>query len=250
MMTTRRSIERARGLHCFRCSCLILISLLLTCNVLDGLSSSKRTIIIPLPGAVDRVTYDGNGISEREIRRILALSPEVAPFNNLLVPEWLELCDPKDREYVTCDRNSLKGASFLHNAGINLRRIKARIATLKESEYPSDLGPVVRYLRSIQQFAYWKESQRLEYIQTGKLDLLKQAFNGIQPGQQCTAEIEKVQDAPNMPTALRRSRIEWGNCVWRIYSKEIGGYPVNVWQKFLRRHGAEEKVLQDNGNDE
>jgi hypothetical protein len=210
---------------------------------------AQKTIVIQGPGEIDKITYDPKHFSEQEIRHWFRLSPEVAPFNGYLGPEWLEVCDKSNPKYVACPSN-FGSPKFVQNAEVNLQNIKTRIAALTESQFPVELSPVVRYLKSIQRFELWKETQRLKYLKTGRILPLQAAFETIDPRKECSSEIEAVRTAPNLSEGNNRAWHDWGNCVWRAQLQRVGDYPRSDWGRFLKKFGIAEEAIQDNGDKE
>ena len=183
------------------------------------------------------------------IRSFIAFSPEVSPFNNYLVPERIELCIKEDPEYKPCTSN-VRSPDFLHNAETNLRRIQKRIAVLKATKSPVGLEAVVSYVLAVQEFGYWKEKQRLEYLKSGNVAALKARFREIDPSRQCSPELAAVERAPDIGTGLKIAWHDWGNCVLRSESRNLGRYPNKNWEQFLNENGISEKLVQDNGPNE
>jgi len=229
--------------------CLCSIAFILALTAAFAASPARKTITITLPGAEDRITFDPGRISEKEIRRLVALSPEIASFNGMLVPEWLELCDKQNPAYKSCGEK-LDKATVIENGETNLRFIKERIALLKKGDFPAELQPVVKYLLDVQQFFYWAESRRLQYLISGNVSSLLESYNGVQPSQHCAPQIEKIQQASNWTEGVRLTRHEWTNCVITLHAQNSGTYPTQAWQDFLQHYDVQEECLQDNGPDE
>jgi hypothetical protein len=241
MTMIRQLIERITALSS--------IAFILALTAAFAASPAKKTITIALPGAIDRVTFDPGRISEKEIRRLVALSPEIAPFNKMLVPEWLELCDQQNPAYKSCGEK-LEKATLIENGRTNLRYIKERIALLKKGDFPAELQPVVKYLLDVQQFAYWAESRRLEYLISSNISSLLESYNGVQPSHHCAPQIKKIQQASNSAERFSLTGSEWTNCILKLHSQKLGTFPTQAWQDFLQHYDVQEEFVQENGSDE
>lgn len=174
---------------------------------------------------------------------------ENGPDYSYLVPEWLELCDKMDSEYQECHTTGWTAKNFVHNANVNLQRIRDRIKTLAESSYPRELGPVVSYLKRIQETQLFFESQRLLYIQEGQPSRLAVSFGDIDARSQCSAEISAVSSAPDRDTAYKLASHGWRNCVNKTLREKIGPYPETAWKQFLTRFGIRLKFVEDADSD-
>lgn len=232
-----------------RITALSSIAFILALTAAFAASPAKKTITIALPGAEDRITFDPGRISEKEIRRLVALSPEIGSFNGMLVPEWLELCNKQNPAYKSCGEKQDK-ATVIANGQTNLRFIKERIALLKKSDFPAELQPVVKYLLDVQQFFYWAESRRLRYLISGNVSSLLESYNGVQPSRDCALQIEKIQQASNSAEGFGLTRHEWSNCIITLHSQTLGPFPTQVWQDFLQHYDVQEEFVQDSGDDE
>jgi hypothetical protein len=206
--------------------------------------SAMQTFTVSIPGGVDRVTFDPAKASEQDVRRWMQLSPELSPNNDYLVPESLELCT-KDPEYKPCGSHDWRAENFVYNAKINLQRIQRRIQLLDDSAYPEDLGRVVTYLREVQRFWLWRETQRLRFYQTWDISKLEVPYGEIDPKHQCALVIEKIKAAGGPDAKYRLARHDWWNCVWDLQRVRLGTYPEKEWQEFLNRHAIREEFISN-----
>ena len=241
IMMIRQLMERVAALSS--------IAFILALTAAFAASPARKTITIALPGAEDRITFDPDRISEKEIRRLVALSPEVSSFNKMLVPERLELCNKQNPAYKCCGEKQDK-TTVIENGETNLRFIKERIALLKKGDFPAELQPVVKYLLDVQQFFYWAESRRLQYLISGNVSSLRESYNGVQPSRDCAPQIEKIRQASNWAEGFGLTRHEWTNCIVTLHSQNSGTFPTQAWQNFLEHYDVQEEFLQDNGDDE
>lgn len=211
-------------------------------------AASQRTIEIATLSGKFLVTFDAARISEQDVRRWMNLAQDGPDFH-YLAPEWLELCEKMDPEYLECSTRGLEAKNFVHNANVNLRRIRERIKRLDESSYPHELGPVVAYLKTIQETQLFFESQRLLYIQEGQPARLAASFGGIDARSRCSAEISAVASAADKDTAYKLATHNWHNCVNKALHEKIGPYPEMAWKGFLAHYAIRVKLIPDDAGD-
>jgi len=214
---------------------------------LAGGTASDKTITIDTFTGKYLVTFDAARTPEQDVRRWMKLSQDAADY--YIVPEWLELCAKMDREYLECGTRDWRAKNFVHNANVNLGRIRDRIKTLDESSYPHELRSVVAYLKTIQETELFFENQRLLYIQEGRPARLAVAFGDIDASRQCSAEISAVYSAPDRDTAYKLASHNWRNCVSKAFRAKIGPYPERAWKEFLTHYGIRMKFVEDPGED-
>lgn len=143
------------------------------------MEAKAATIRIPLAGDVDEVTFDSSQLSPTEVERWMQLSPNVGPYNGFLIPENVELCDASDPRYRGCGKEQ-EHLDF-HNAQLNTDKIRMRIRDLDPAQYPPDLSKVVLYLRDVQYFGLWRNTQLVAFERHGDLSVLESHFDGINP---------------------------------------------------------------------
>ena len=211
-------------------------------------ATSQRIIEIGTLSGKYLVTYDAARLHEQDIRRWMNLA-ENGPDYSYLVLEWLELCDKIDSEYQECRTRGWRARNFVHNANVNLRRIRERIKTLDESAYPRELGPVVSYLKRIQKTQLFFESQRLLYIEEGQPSRLAVSFGDIDTRSHCSAEISAVSSATDRDTAYKLASHNWRNCINKALREKIGPYPERAWKQFLTRFGIRLKFVENADSD-
>jgi hypothetical protein len=219
-----------------------MMSYMITCILLAASMPQESTIRINLPALVDEVTFNPTTTSADDVRRFMQLSPNVSPFNGYLVPESLESCKADDPRYHGC---GVQNGVSLHNAKLNLENIQKRIQDLSRTDYPPELSAIVAYLKTIQQFAFWRGSQELAYLRTGDVTPLESQFGGVSPKTSCAKELQGIRVAPDKGTANKIARFDWVNCVWKAEMDQIGPYPKDAWQTFLAAHAIREKPIEE-----
>ena len=207
---------------------------------------SERTITIPVVVGHDRITFNTSRTSEEEVRRWIRLSPNVSTSNSYLVPESLQLCIEGHPEYRDCGTRDWTARNFIFNANVNLQKIRDRTKELNEGLYPQELRSVLSYLKTIQGDTLFFQSQLLKFVEDGRTENLTTSFDGIDPGQQCSAEILRTRNAPDKDASYKLASHSWWNCVSRALRSKVGKCPEANWKEFLRQYSIhEELILED-----
>ena len=197
------------------------------------------------PTMID-VTFDRARVSPEDVKRWMQLADFVSSENGYQVPPSLGLCSRDDPRYVGCD--TVQEFPDLHNAAVNLDDIRKNIAELDPKRFPADLFPVVLYLRQIQYFALWANTQQLEFLEKGNVSALESVFQRIEPRMSCGMILDQTRGISDKVAAWNLVRHDWYNCVLREEMKQIGPYPHKAWQSFLSAHGIHEHVFQEEVN--
>ena len=208
-------------------------------------SGSQRTITIPVSIGHDRITFNTARISEEQVRRWIRLSPNVSASNNYLVPEPLQLCIEGHPEYRECGTRNWTAKNFIFNANVNLQKIRDRVKQLDGASHPQELGRVVSYFRTIQDDNLFFQSQLLKFVEEGRIESLTTSFDGIDPGQQCSAEIVRIRGASEKDAAYKLAFHDWWSCVNGSLRAKIGKYPQAEWKEFLRQYSIREDFIED-----
>lgn len=222
------------------------VTLLLACPLIL-MKAQETTIHIPLVMGVDEVTFDATRLSPAEVKHWMQLSPNVGQDNGYLTPENIELCDSNDPRYEGCGKEQ-EHVNF-HNAQLNIDRIRKRIGNLDPNRYPPDMSSVVLYVRRIQSFGLWRDTQLLAFEKSGDLSVLESQFDGINPKVSCSKVLDRIRNAEGHAEASHLGRFDWFNCVWHAESKQIGEYPKSAWEKFLSAHGIREHYIEEKVED-
>jgi hypothetical protein len=209
--------------------------------------SRLTTISLTVITGIDRISFDSEQISEKDLRRWINLSPIVSTSNGYLVPESLQLCVAARPEYKDCGTRDWTAPNFIYNANVNLEKIRVRISDLDEKSYPQELQSVVSYLNAIQQNDLHFEGQLLKFVEDGRSEYLTEPFRGIDPAAQCATEITKIRAAQDQDTAYRLASRDWFRCVNAIFRRNIGNYPESIWKKFLRQRSIREELVDQDG---
>ncbi len=207
-------------------------------------SRSQRTITVRVYTGQDRITFDAKRISEKEVRRWMQLSPNILPVN-YFVPEPLELCIEGHPEYRECGTRDWRAKNFIYNANVNLQKVRARIKELNEPPHPPELRTVISYVKEIQEDYLFFQSQLLKFFQDWQTENLLPSFDGINPGQRCSAEIARIRNAPGKQTDYKLAHFGWWSCINSAVRAKVGEYPEAAWKDFLRRYSIREEFIED-----
>ncbi len=186
------------------------------------------------------VTFDPARVQAASVRRWMKLSQDMASENYYLVPETLEQCVKEDRRYHSCGERA--DSLDFSNAEVSLQRIRNRIQELDPKHYPRELAEVVVYLKRVQVFFLWRESQRLAYLRNGNVSVLESRFEDLDPKRACGQVIDQIRGSTNKEDAAKLARGEWANCVWFAQRERLGPYPKHAWQSFLSTYGIQEHI--------
>jgi hypothetical protein len=171
----------------------------------------------------------------------MQLSPNVSDNNNYEVPEALEQCIDNAPEYLPCSHGEqTKSANFVHNAEVNLGKIRKRFQALNDTEFPPELRPVVAYYRDMQTAFLGMEEKRLRYLQSGDTEELSGSVGGVDTTSPCAPVRRQIQTSIDATTAWNLVSMDWHNCVNRVVRQQIGPFPKAGWEKFLQHYSIEE----------
>ena len=216
--------------------------LLMICGFTPLIHAEETTLRFEVWPMVIDVTFDRNRLTVEDVNRWMQLRDLISNENGFQVPFVLEQCFKDDPRYDSCGEGPT--SININNARLNLDKIRTLIDRLDPKRFPTDLLPVVRYLTQIQEFALWKETQRLAFFQTGNASQLETPFQNINPKASCGVALARIHGATDKEQALQLVRHDWANCVWAEERKQLGPYPQKAWEIFLVAHGIREHVFQ------
>jgi hypothetical protein len=219
-----------------------LLGLSLALGISPAAKAQQTTLRFRADPTIIEVTFDAARLRTEDVKRWMQLRDLISNENGYQVPAWLEQCFRDDPRYVPCGGEP---SIDINNARLNLGRIRDAISNLDQKRFPTDLSPVVLYLRRIQEFALWKETQRLLFFQTGNIGQLESPFQKINPKVSCEAALNQIRNTTDRLQASELARVNWGNCVWAEERKQIGPYPQKAWDSFVSAHGIHEHVFQE-----
>jgi hypothetical protein len=209
---------------------------------------------------VDTVSFDPAKISEAKLRQVILFSPFVVSYlNGLSAREFsavgstqgstvdkafaalpLELCIASDPAYSHCEQNEIIGPNFLRNAKTNIEKSRHGLTLLQHLDYPSELQPVAKFLEKSLELSLWIEETKFKYYSTWDETALKQLHDGIDSVKLCPETFRKLEATGSKEEKYRIVRLEWANCMIRAVDHQLGSYPVDSWNDFLKSHGITE----------
>jgi len=205
------------------------------------IQAQQSTLRVPAGSGYVEFTFDSRKVSREDLEHWIKLSPLVAGENGYYVPEWLELCFADDPRYVNCGQRNQP--VNIHNAQLNLEKIRARIDKLQPERFPPELSEVVSYLRRVQSFHLCTETHRLAFLTTGSASELEVTCEDADPKISCAPVLQKIRSATNQVEAATLARFEWGTCMLFAFRKQFGEYPTGAWDSFRSAFGIGEREI-------
>ncbi len=95
---------------------------------------------------------------------------------------------------------------------------------------------LVEYL----ELSLWTEETRFNYYSTWGENVLKGAHEGIDPAHLCPEAFQKLEAAGSKEEKYRTVRFDWANCMTRAINHQLGTYPIESWNDFLKSYGMTE----------
>ena len=219
------------------------VRILFLVSVLVGSARAQETTMrISLAFGNDDITFNSTRVSPAEVNRWMQLSPYIGIENNYLTPESIDQVMGYLPGEVGCGS---RGGVKPRGAELALGRIRQRVRDLDPDHYPTNLAKVVLYVRRIQSFALWADTQLLSFVKTCDLPALESEFDGISPRSGCGGALGRIAKAKGGFEAYGWARSAWADCVWGAEMKQIGPYPKDAWQCFLSAHGIREHFIAD-----
>ncbi|HEY6412651.1 MAG TPA: hypothetical protein VIX42_03125 [Edaphobacter sp.] len=200
-----------------------------------------KTAQYPYPWGAVSVSFDPATTTQAELDSWMPLSPDLSPFNDLLVPIDIRRCLTRDKEYVSCGDRKL----HLSNVDVNIRKMRAIRDGLKTQPVPADLKPIVAYLIEMQNFSLWYSERIQEYLRTNDVTSLTTPYGSIDPKRSCTEVLQKMAQAKDKGSNTDRTMVDWHNCLLGLERAKIGPYPKAKWEAFLRARGITEVVKEE-----
>lgn len=223
-------------------------------------SANPVTLTFKTVNDVYTVSFDSSRIPERRVRELIILSPFVLDYindapakdfsaagstvgtvvNKLLIALPLELCIANDPIYSNCDNNTISAPNFMRNAEINLQKSRRGLASLQHLNPPSELEPVFNFLQEGLALSLWIEETRFRYYTTWDEKVLKETHLGIDPEPLCQEAFQKLDAANSKEEKYEIVRFDWANCMVRAVNRQLGQYPIDSWNAFLKAYGISE----------
>jgi len=186
------------------------------------------TIRVKLPaGAIAIVTFDPARFSKDELSR------------------WMEFSEhgryslPLDLFPIDCSPEKRKAEISAFQADIP--KARQLIADLDPAAYPTKLSKVIVYLKRLQSFWLWRAEQELGYITNGEIPGLE--WQNIDAREKCAPTVEKLRSSTDIHAGCKIVFFDWHNCVNDAALHQLGPYPKEDWEAFLRAYGIQVQMI-------
>jgi len=226
------------------------------------LTQGQSQLVIDTDEFSYTATFDPSRISESRFRELLIFSPydfDVAgsqiDHQQVIIgyeettdklkkgplAYSLESCVDADPRYPPCGTRDISDANFLANAQVNVDRNEQILAALNRLNVPVELRGILQQFRDSMTFYNTIERRRLEYLQTGDLQVLSHTVVTLDPLRICSKEIEELKEAVTLQRRYELSTKEWPNCLNTEWSRVSPAYRRKAWASFLRAYGISEQ---------
>ena len=208
-------------------------------------AAAHQTMVLPTLLGEYHLTYDNLRVTEAELKPLVILSPHLAGWDSIAVTPRLERCVVGEKDYLDCRDRSVRSPTFLWNARVNLKRGAATLDNLRKLRTPAELDPVVAWLQASLSFSLWLEETKLEFYQTGDVNVLRRHYGELAPGLGCgdaLARIERAVETPGVQYDM--IVLPWHNCVNTLFRRRLGDYPIAAWQRFLSKWDIQERFVE------
>jgi hypothetical protein len=207
--------------------------------------AAHQTMVLPTLLGEYHLTYDNRKVNEADLKPLVILSPHLAGWSSIAVTPRLERCVVGETQYLDCRDRSVSSPTFLWNARVNLQRGAAMLDGLRAMRAPAELDPVVTWLQSSLAFSLWLEETKLEFYQSGDVNVLRRRYGEMEPARGCAAALEQVQRGVASNNAQYDMVVlPWHNCVNDMFRRRLGDYPMAAWQHFLSKWGIQERFVE------
>jgi hypothetical protein len=214
--------------------CLILLS--------PALAGAATMSIRTLEGKYT-LTFDPSHISKSRLKKLYGLSPQL--YWQLAIPPALQVCVKGDREYLPCGTRDLADPNFLKNAETNLRKGHRILQSLGNSRLPTELDPVVGYVKRSGGFFVCLQERQLAFYRTWDPAALLAVCDGISTSVECPSIIDRANNSGSKRDKYDEADRALRNCMNEAFQKRLGEYPLEAWQRFLAAYGIKEAFIED-----
>jgi hypothetical protein len=195
---------------------------------LNTAAQTNTTIQVPLKSGdfIAVVTFDESRHPAEDVKRWMELSEQ--GFYSEPQPPGYQCEWEGTSDFIPRYRTSIDETAQL-------------IKELDPRNYPRELSEVVTYLRRWQSFWLWKNEQELEFLSVGRQPPTQ--WEDIESGHRCHWTIDKLRRAKNPLQKCKAVLFDWGNCMNKAVEDQIGTYPKESWQAFIRSQGLQVQML-------
>lgn len=192
------------------------------------IAQTNTTIQVPLASgeSIAVVTFNESRHSAEDVRLWMELSPEGSYSSPRVATQPCR--SEVTSEYISQYRTAIDETTQL-------------IKDLDSSNYPPGLSEVVIYLHRLQSFWLWKNEQELEFLSVASPPAIE--WEGIQARNRCKWSIVKLHRVRSPMQKCKAVLFDWANCMNKAAQDELGKYPKESWDAFLRSEGLQVQML-------
>jgi hypothetical protein len=205
--------------------------------------AAPRTLVFTTLYGEYHLAFDDTRIGESDLRALAVLSPHLAGWTSLAVAPRLERCVAGESAYLACTRAS-DSPRFLWNARVNLDAGAATLRRLGELRAPAELEPVLAWLRRSLAFSLWLEETKLEFYRSRDVTVLARRYENAEPARGCAPALAAVDRALSRQAQDDLVALDWHNCVNDLGRRDIAGYPLPAWRRFLAAWDITERLVE------
>jgi hypothetical protein len=210
--------------------------------ILPVTSNTSEIAKYSYPGGIVSVFFNPQSVARADLDSWMRLSPNLSPYNDLLVPIDTRRCLTDNKKYTQCENHDKLQIS---NVDQNIREIMNTQKSLDVQSVPDGLKPIVKYLSEIQAFALWRTQQQRAFLLTRNITDLSSQYKGLHPNVKCNAVLQQISHSTEETEITKLVTVDWANCVWSLEMKDIGPYPKATWQEFLTSREIKEEVHEE-----
>ena len=192
--------------------------------LLTGSLGFAQQTSIRIPTGVDDfkvITFDRSRMSVGDVRHWIKFA-EQGYYSSTGIS--LSGCDP-----IAAER-TIKSLE-------NVRKVRDELNS--ETDYPTELSPVVSYLRRLLPLRVWMGEQYLAFVTTRTAPEL--VYQDMDIGS-CSAVSEHIRNEPKTVKACQSLGYDWTNCILKSSLRQLGEYPKTDWKMFLDAKGIQEHL--------
>jgi hypothetical protein len=112
---------------------------------------------------------------------------------------------------------------------------------LEHLDHPRELEPVVTFLEKSLERSLWTEQTRFKYYSSWDENVLKEVHDGIDVVPSCPQIFPQLQAAVSQEEKYQIVRFDWANCSIQAIDRQLGPYPTDAWNNFLKAYGITEE---------
>jgi hypothetical protein len=207
----------------------VLLSAMFVLLTTSLIAAQQTTIRIPFgEDGFDIVTFDHSRVSVNDVKYWMKFA------------EW-NYYGSVGISFSGCDQPATarmtKSLERVRRVGDELNR---------DTQYPSELLPVVTYLKRWLLFRLWIGEQYIAFVKTRTTPESvyydpESVYHDID-GAACRVIAERIRNEPDAEKACQVLGNEWTNCTLKYEFSQLGDYPKAQWKAFFEANGIQERV--------